>query len=91
MKKFLIGLVCIFILTGCSNVKTTKSKEVPEAPIVVKTAPGSENDVSRNCYYEYVEIDNHVYLMFRSFSGHSGGITHSGTCPCNPNHNYRGQ
>ena len=83
MKKILIGLMCIFILTECSNVKTTKSKEVPEAPIVVKTAPGSENNVSRNCYYEYVEIDNHVYLMFRSFSGHSGGITHSGTCPCN--------
>lgn len=83
MKKFLIGLMCIFILTGCSNVETTTSEEVPEAPIVVKTAPGSEVDVSRNCYYGYVEIDNHVYLMFRSSSGYSGGITHSGTCPCN--------
>lgn len=83
MKKFFIGLVCIFILTGCSNVETTKSKEVPEAPIVVKTAPGSEVDLAKNCYYGYVEIDNHIYLMFRSSSGHSGGITHSGTCPCN--------
>ena len=91
MKKFLIGLMCIFILTGCSNVETTKSKEVPEAPIVVKTALGSEMNVSGNCYYEYIEIDNHVYLMFRTFNGYSGGITHSGTCPCNPNHNYRGQ
>lgn len=83
MKKILIGLMCIFVLTGCSNVETAKSKEVPEPPITVKTASGSEVDVSGNCYYGYVEIDNHIYLMFRSFGAHFGGITHSGTCPCN--------
>ena len=84
MKKFLIGLMCTFILTGCSNVETTTSEEVPNDPIVVKTSPGCEVDfLAKNCYYGYVEIDNHIYLMFRSSSGHSGGITHSGTCPCN--------
>ena len=83
MKKFLIGLACIFMLTGCSNIETAKSKEVPEDPIVVKPMSGDGANVSENCYYGYVEIDNHIYLMFRSFGSHFGGITHSGTCPCN--------
>jgi hypothetical protein len=83
MKKFLIGLICIFILTGCSNIEPAKSKEVLEDPIVVKPVSRNEADVSGNCYYGYVEIDNHIYLMFRSLGSHFGGITHSGTCPCN--------
>jgi len=65
MKKFLIGLVCIFILMGCSNVETARSKEVLEDPIVVKPTSIDGANVSENCYYGYVEIDNHIYLMFR--------------------------
>lgn len=83
MKKFFIGLACIFILTGCSNIETAGSKEVSEDPIVVKSVSRDGANVSGNCYYGYVEIDNHIYLMFRSLGSHFGGITHSGTCPCN--------
>lgn len=84
MKKIFIGLICVFMLIGCGNVETVKSEDVPESPIVVKTAVRTNSpDLVDDCYFEYIEVDKHLYLVFRAAGGHSGGITHSGTCPCN--------
>ena len=73
----MVGLFASFL--GCSSFQKEESDSVPNAPKVVKVNNSGFTNVEG--YLEYVEIDGHIYLMY--VTGYRGGITHSGTCPCN--------
>ena len=88
MKKILVILVlCLLTLTGCLDTpKSSEDNRIPSRPTGIKVK-SEENSYASHVEYEYVEVDGHIYLVI--FSGYRGGITHSGTCPCNPNHDYK--
>lgn len=86
MKKILFIVIGFLCLSSCIDNDTEISEDVQKKPQLIKISPNSLIDGG---VFEYVEIDGHTYLIYGNYS--QGGITHSGTCPCNPNHNYREQ
>ena len=78
MKKILFIIAGLLLLSSCLDNDTMTSEDVQKKPEVIKVSP---NGIIDDGIFEYVEIDGHTYLMYGDYS--RGGITHSGTCPCN--------
>ena len=78
MKKILFIVIGFLCLSSCIDNKTEISEDVQKKPQLIKI---SSNSLIDGGVFEYVEIDGHTYLMYGNYS--QGGITHSGTCPCN--------
>lgn len=78
MKKALFIIAGLLLLSSCLDNDTMTSEDVQKKPQVIKI---SSNSLIDGGIFEYVEIDGHTYLMYDGYS--QGGITHSGTCPCN--------
>lgn len=86
MKKILFIITGLLLLSSCLDNDTMTSENVQKKPEVIKVSP---NGIIDDGIFEYIEIDGHTYLIYNDY--YRGGLAHSGTCPCNPNHNYRGQ
>ena len=78
MKKILFIAIGFLCLSSCIDNDTETSEDVQKKPRVIKISPNSLIDGG---VFEYVEIDGHTYLIYNDY--YRGGITHSGTCPCN--------
>lgn len=86
----LVG-VGIFFLAGCSDGSKTqidKSKETEELTVTV----GSYSSKPESSTFKVIWMEGHKYVvMSPRLDSRVSGLTHAGSCPCNPNRNYRGQ
>lgn len=91
MKKILFGIICILCLVSCedgSKTRVDKSKETEELTVTV----GSYSSKPESSTFKVIWIEGHKYVVMSSrLDSRISGLTHAGSCPCNPNHNYRGQ
>jgi hypothetical protein len=91
MKKILFGIICILCLVSCedgSKTRVDKSKETEELTVTV----GSYSSKPESSTFKVIWMEGHKYVVMSSrLDSRISGLTHAGSCPCNPNHNYRGQ
>ena len=91
MKKILFGIICILCLISCedgSKTRVDKSKETEELTVTV----GSYSSKPESSTFKVIWMEGHKYVIMSSrLDSRISGLTHAGSCPCNPNHNYRGQ
>lgn len=91
MKKILFGIICILCLASCedgSKTRVDKSKETGELTVTA----GDYSSKPEGSNFKVIWMEGHKYVVMSSrLDSRISGLTHAGSCPCNPNHNYKGQ
>ena len=87
MKKILFGIICILCLVSCedgSKTRVDKSKETGELTVTV----GSYSSKPESSTFKVIWMEGHKYVVMSSrLDSRISGLTHAGSCPCNPNSN----
>ena len=87
MKKILFGIVCILCLVSCedgSKTRVDKSKETEELTVTV----GDYSSKPESSTFKVIWMEGHKYVVMSSrIDSRISGLTHAGSCPCNPNSN----
>ena len=87
MKKILFGIICILCLVSCedgSKTQVDKSKETGELTVTV----GDYSSKPEGSNFKVIWMEGHKYVVMSSrLDSRISGLTHAGSCPCNPNSN----
>ena len=87
MKKILFIVIGFLCLAGCedgSKTRVDKSKETEELTVTV----GSYSSKPESSTFKVIWMEGHKYVVMSSrIDSRISGLTHAGSCPCNPNSN----